>query len=241
MPKTALQINFETAQESIFSICAAANLKGKECNEVYHSLDAIRTWRDRFEGLYGNLIRCVQHSNPDDPPDLTLYFASADVEVEHTRLEPSMYGWVDALHRRECPNQSITVPSITFQPKNRQDLLGAMLSRRDGWSDASADFKAWWQYILGVIRKKTENRPKGLLIIQDTSLIFEDQLEPIAVAIHSLLSPRSDLIKNWTILIHSRSNPHQLLSYLIAANQELQIRRFDGLKSGETTYKVERS
>lgn len=225
MPKTELPITFETPQKSIPSICAAANLKGKEINEVYHSLDAIHTWRDRFEQQYGTLARCVHHSNPDDPPDLTLCFAAVDLEVEHTRLEPSMLGWVDALHRKECPNQAITVPSITFQPKDRKDLLNVMLSRGGAWSEASADFQKWCQYVLGVIHKKTESRSTGLLVIQDTSLIFEDQLGPIADAVHTLASQKPELIQNWTILIHSRSNPVQSLSFLITANEELLVRR----------------
>ncbi len=229
MPKTPLQINLETLTESVASICITAGLKGKELGEVHHSLDAVRAWRDRFECLHGNLEGCIHHSNPDDPPDLTLCFGAAYLEVEHTRLTPPVHGWVDALRRKECSNQTITVPSITFQPKNRQDLLSAMLARGGGWSDASADFKEWLRYTLGVIQKKIENRSTGILVSQDTSLIFEGQLTPIAEVVHGLLSPRSDLLQNWTILIHSRSNSLQFLSYLIAANEELQIRKYDGL------------
>lgn len=229
MPKTELPINFETPQESIFTICDAAGLKGKECNEVYHCLDAIRTWRGRFERLYGTLVRCVHNSNPDDPPDLTLNFTTADIEVEHTRLEPPILGWVEALHRRECSNQSITVPSITFWPDSRHHLMSVMLSPHGSWSDISADSQAWWHYILSVVCKKTENRPTGLLIIQNNNLVRPGEINPFAEAMHSLLTTNRDMIQDWTILIHTSRGTDQFISHLITANEELQTlnRRFD--------------
>ncbi len=79
MASTPLQIDFETPESSIFSNCDAAGLKWKEAEEVYHSLDAVRFWRDRFEKQFGKLFNCVHHSNPDDPPDLILNFATAPV------------------------------------------------------------------------------------------------------------------------------------------------------------------
>lgn len=225
MPKTELLINFETPQESIFAICDAARLKGKECNEVFHSIDALRTWRDRFEKLYGSLVRCVHHSNPDDPPDLTLHFASAEVGVEHTRLEPPLYGRVKALRRQEYGKQSIKIPSITFQPQSRQDLLNEMSPRNRNWSESRTDFEAWCEYLLEVIVKKVAKHQSGILVIQDSSLHSESVLQPIVTAIHPAMSPRSNLIKDWTTVIHSRSNPAQFVSYLIASGEELEIRR----------------
>ncbi len=225
MPKTELLINFETPLESIFAICDAAGLKGKECNEVFHSIDAVRSWRDGFEKLYGALVRCVHHSNPDDPPDLTLHFASAEVGVEHTRLEPPMYGRVKALRRQEYGNQSIKIPSITFQPQTRQDLLNEMSPRNRNWSESRTDFEAWCEYLLGVIVKKTAKHQSGILVIQDSSLHSESVLEPIVTAIHNTVSSRLHLIKDWKIVIHSRSNQAQFVSYLIVYGEELEIRR----------------
>ena len=224
MANTPLNISLDTPEDSIFPICDTVGLGGKEANEVYHSLDAVRVWRDRFEHLHGELLHCVHHSNPDDPPDLTLMFRDGSVEVEHTRLEPFPYGWMKALHREECPDECVTEPSITAQPKTRRDLLSTMLSLDGAWSDVQTDTDEWYRYCLALIRKKIEPRPAGILVIQDVSLGFESQLRPIAESIHRTLSPRPNLIRDWTILLHSRSNPIQFNSYLIVAHQVLQHR-----------------
>lgn len=224
MAQTRLQINFETPEDSIFSICRAKGVAGDGANEVYHSLDALRVWRARFENLLGELNACVHHSNPDDPPDLTFDFAGGPVEVEHTRLEPSHLGWTNALHNEVCPDQCITLPSISQQPSNRKELLEIMLLGRGDWSDAIADMSDWFKFLLGLIRKKIEHRPGGVLVIQDLSLYTDDQLRPLAEAVHALLSPRPKMIQNWTILLLSRRNPIQFCSYLITGGEALQRR-----------------
>src|SRR5258708_3606377 len=77
-----LNLNFDTPDDTIFGVCDAAGLKGDACNEVYHSLDALRVWRARFESLHGPFLKCEYHSNPDDPPDLTFRFSEASIPVE---------------------------------------------------------------------------------------------------------------------------------------------------------------
>jgi len=221
---TRLQINFETPEGSIFPICRDAGVTGDGANEVYHSLDAVRVWRDRFEKLFGEFRSCVHHSNPDDPPDLTFDFSGGPVEVEHTRLEPSHLGWTNALHSEVCPDQCITLPSISQQPRNRKELLEIMLVGGGDWSDVGADLSDWFRFLLGLIWKKIEHRSEGILVIQDHSLFFDDHLRPLAEAVHALLSPRPKLIQNCTILLHSRSNPIQFCSYLITGEEALQRR-----------------
>lgn len=224
MAKTPLTITLDTPEGSIFPICNAAGLKAKEANEVYHSIDAVRVWRDRFEALYGELLHCVHHSNPDDPPDLTCIFRAAAVGVEHTRLEPSHYGWMNALHQQECPDQCITVPSITSRPKGRAELLSTMLSPGGDWSDVETDTNEWQRHCLSLISKKIKDRPAGVLVIQDVSLNAGSQLRPIVEAIHAILSPQPDSIRGWTILLHSRGSSVQFNSYLIAPRENLQTR-----------------
>jgi len=233
MPHTDLQITFDTPESSIGQICQSAGLSGKEANEVYHSMDALRAWGDRFETLYGDLDSCVHHSNPDDPPDLTFHFSRGAVGVEHTRLEPSHLGWANALHHRDCPDQCITVPSITQQPRSRRELLDLMLTREGDWSDVVADLNEWFRFMIGQIRRKIEHRPDGVLVIQDVSVFHESQLHPLAEGVHALLSPRPNLIQNWTILLHSRANPVQFTSYLITGGEELQ-RRIQDVESGRS-------
>ena len=224
MAHTRLQINFETPENSIFPICRAQGVTDDGANEVYHSLDALRVWRDRFERLFGELNGCIHHSNPDDPPDLTFDFSGGPVEVEHTRLEPSHLGWTNALHSEVCRDQCITLPSISQQPRNRKELLEIMLLGGGNWSDVIADMSDWFRFLLELIRKKIEHHPEGVLVIQDLSLSFDDQLRPLAEAVHALLSPRPKMIQNWTILLHSRSNPIQFCSYLITGGEALQRR-----------------
>lgn len=224
MAHTQLQIRFDTPERSIGHVCQTAGLNGKEANEVYHSMDALRAWKDRFETLYGDLENCIHHSNPDDPPDLTFRFSRVSVGVEHTRLQPSHLGWANALHHSECPDQCVTVPSISQQPKSRRELLDIMLNREGEWTDVVADMNEWFRYLVGHILKKIEHRSDGVLVIQNLSVFHELQLRPLAKAVHSLLSPRPDLIQNWTILLHSRANSVQFNSYLIVGGEELQRR-----------------
>lgn len=229
MARTPLQINFDTAEDSIFPICRAAGVEGKEANEVYHSWDALRLWRDLFESRLGALSECIHHSNPDDPPDLTFAFDHGHLEVEHTRLEPSHFGWAHALHHRKCPDQCITLPSISQQPKNQGDLLSVMLTLGGDWSDVESEMNDWFRFLINLIRKKIEHRSGGVLVIQDVSLNFESQLRPLAEAVHTLLSPRRGLIQDWKILLHSRSNSIQYLSYLITAGEGLRSRSNNGI------------
>jgi len=221
MPIVPLGLNLDTPEDQIFGVCDDAGLKGKEANEVYHSLDAIRGWRQRFETLHGRLLGCDHHSNPDDPPDLTFRFRDKAVPVEHTRLQPSQYGWMDALHHKEYPKQCITVPPITCLPTGKSDLVASMFAMDAEWSDVQCDLNEWFRFCMALVRKKIEHKPGGILIIQDTSLVFDNQLRPIAEAAHAFLSPRPGRIKDWTIILHSRSNPIQFNSYLIAPAEEL--------------------
>ena len=224
MARTLLQINFETPKSSIFQICRAEGVTDDEANEVYHSLDALCVWRVRFENLFGELHACVHHSNPDDPPDLTFDFSGVSVEVEHTRLEPSHLGWANALHNEVCPDQCITLPSISQHPRDRKELSEIMLLGGGVWSDVIADMNNWIEFLQDLIRKKIEHRPTGVLVIQDLSLFSDDQLRPLAEAVHAHLYQRPNLIQNWTIILHSRSNSIQFCSYLITGSEALQRR-----------------
>jgi len=221
MPHTQLQIRFDTPDSSIGQICQTAGLSGKEANEVYHSMDALRAWKERFEALYGDLESCVHHSNPDDPPDLTFHFSRLSVGVEHTRLEPSHLGWTNALHHGECSDQCVAIPSITQRPRSRKELMDLMLIPGSDSTDLVTDMNEWLRYLIELIRKKIEHRPEGVLVIQDVSVLYESQLRPLAEAVHALLSPHPNLIQNWTILLHSRPNPVEFNSYLITGGEEL--------------------
>ena len=96
-----------------------------------------------------------------------------------------------------------------------------MLTREGDWTDVVTDLSEWFRFLIGQIRRKIEHRTDGVLVIQDVSVFNESQLQPLAVGVHALLSPRPNLIQNWTILLHSRANPVQFNSYLIAGGEEL--------------------
>jgi hypothetical protein len=224
MARISLPITLETHEGAIFQICDSAGVRGKEANEVYYSLDAVRVWRDRFEYLYGDFLGCVHCSNPDDPPDLVLNFSNEVVEVEHTRLEPAHHGWMKDLQSRDCPDQCIFVPSVSWAPQTRVELLAEMLLPQEVALDARSELNESVQFCLGVIRKKIEIREGGLLVIQVDPPMSGD-LKPMAELVHSSLSPQSDLIRGWTILLHGRRDFVE--SYLIAPHEELQCRTND--------------
>jgi hypothetical protein len=92
------------------------------------------------------------------------------------------------------------------------------------WSDIDGDLNAWFKECLAIIRKKTEHHRGGVLVIQDVSLLFESYVGAVAKGLHALLSPRPVLIKEWTVVLHSRLNCVQFASYLITARQPLQHR-----------------
>jgi hypothetical protein len=221
MARISLPITLETHEGSIFQICDSAGVRGKEANEVYHSLDAVRVWRDRFEHLHGDFLGCIHCSNPDDPPDLVLNFSNEVVEAEHTRLEPAHYGWMGDLQRKECPDQCIFVPSVSLVPQTRTELLADMLLPEKVALDTRSELHESLRFCLGVMRKKIEIRAGGLLVIQVNPLMF-GYLKPMAELVHSLLSPQPNLIRGWTILLHCRRGSVE--SYLIAPNEKLQCR-----------------
>ncbi len=222
--RTPLKISFDTLEHSIFQICSDRGVEGKQANEVYHSWDALRIWKDRFESRFGTLLECIHHSNPDDPPDVNFIFEHGQLNVEHTRLEPSHFGWARALHEENCPDQFIKLPSISHQPKNQEDMLSIMLERGGGWSEFQSEMNDWFRFLISLIHKKIQHRSSGILVVEDVSLTFEFQLRPLAEATHAHLSARPDEIRDWTILLHSRSNGRRYLSYLITAGEKIQSR-----------------
>lgn len=224
MAHTRLQIRFDTVKHSVFQICKEAGVKGKGANEVFHSWDALRCWKDRFEGRFGFLSECIHHSNPDDPPDLTFVFENGQIEVEHTRLEPSHIGWANALHRRVCPDKCITVPSISYRPKNQRDLLSTMLSPGSSWTNEDAEMSEWFLFLENLILKKFKDRAGGVLVIQNGLTFLEAEIRFLAEAIHARLSSIHGLIQDWTVLLHTQRNSIQFISCLITGAEDLQVR-----------------
>jgi hypothetical protein len=216
-----VNVNFDTPERDIFAVCDNARLKGKESNEVYQSLDALRVWRNRFESRQGKLLQCDHHSNPDDPPDLTLHFDGGVLPVEHTRLEPYPYGKMRAIHDKEFPDRCISVPAISNPPADRESLVHEMMSFEREWPSVEDELNEWRRICISVIQRKIGRRGEGTLVIQDTSLLFRDSVRQIAKAIHSAFSTRSALIKGWTIIFHSRWNRQTFYSALVAEREDL--------------------
>jgi hypothetical protein len=210
-----LNVSFETSQKAAFLICKEAGVTKKGTGEVLYSLEALQAWKDYFMELYGDLEGVTCHTNPDDPPDITLNFSNGGkLGVEHTRLEPHPYGWMNDLHNKLCPNCCITEPSILFRPENQADLLSEMLRPKDDWIDFRTENTEWVSYLNKLLVRKVKFDSEGILVIQDNTLFFGDRLTLIANAIHEFLSNHPEI--RWRVILHSRSNPSEFISHLIS-------------------------
>jgi hypothetical protein len=75
MAITRIGIDFSFDAHQVIDKGIAAGLGNKEAMEVFFGWQALRPWGPIFEAKRGKLRAMVNHSNPDDPPDLMFQFA----------------------------------------------------------------------------------------------------------------------------------------------------------------------
>ena len=90
---TTFNLSLTATVQEVCNAATRAELNTKSWNELVWSFEALKRWGDELENRFGTLTRIDHHSPPDDPPDITLHFARADIPWEHTLLEPYPLRW----------------------------------------------------------------------------------------------------------------------------------------------------
>jgi hypothetical protein len=226
MAITHLHLTLEHDDNAIMAELRISGINGKGQNEIFHTLDALRIWKDWLESRFGSLINIDHHSNPDDPPDVQLHFEKRDVSLEHTELKPHPYGMVDAIHHHECPDQCITVPSLSNKPKTRSEITNAMFAfNEDAWADWATENEEWLGELKSLVDRKVRKHEPGILLVQDTALLMPSDVKHLAVNFQREMQTQATSgLDRCTILLHSRLNSVQYASFLFKKGETLQER-----------------
>jgi hypothetical protein len=226
MAITHLHLTLEHDDNAIIAELRSAEIDGKGQNEVFHTLDALKVWKDWFNSNYGPLTSIDHHSNPDDPPDMELHFVKGHVPLEHTELKPHPFGMVDAIHHRECPDQCVTVPSLSKKPKTRKEITDSMFSlEADAWADSVDERNEWLSEFKALVRRKMRKQKTGILLVQDTALRMPSDVRELAISFQQEVQlPAMSDLGQLIILLHSRLNIVQHVSFLFQRGTDLQER-----------------
>ena len=225
MAITPLAVTLSQEESAVIALLRSSEIDGKGCNEVFHALDALRVWKDWFEDKYGQLTRIDQRSNPDDPPDMDLVLEKTIVPLEHTELKPHPFGMVDDIHHKEYPDQCITLPALSKNPKTRPEITNAMFSYDAPWASSHEEDQAWLSALKVLIARKLRKQGAGILLVQDTALRMSEDVRNLALGLQAEMG-RTDapFLGDCTVLLHSRLNSVQFMSFLFQRGQDLQQR-----------------
>ena len=225
MPVTPVNINLAEDEEEVVSKLRSTLGDSKAANEVYHAFDALGVWREWFESQHGPLNRILHHTNPDDPPDMELCFERIVVPLEHTQLKPHPYGMFDVIHRREHPDMCVSVPPLSKKYRSRTDIENEMFNDTGEWVAVADEQRAWLREFMQVVERKTRFCTPGVLLVYDTSLLTPGEVRQLARGFNLLLGRRiMPHLSDWIILLHSRLNSVQYISYLLRHGFSLEER-----------------
>ena len=229
MAVTEINLDLDSSEEAIIEYLRSSPLAGKCQNEVYHTLDALKVWKDWFQARYGRLIQIKHHSNPDDPPDLEIVFEMAILGWEHTQLKPHPYGMVDDIKNKYFQDQCITIPSLSARPNSRSEIIDSMfVGNDDAWAPVIEEQKAWLNELISLVGRKISKSDCGILLVHDTSLLIAGDVENLASGLDQIIQQPSDLcIKNWIVILHSRMNHLQYSSFIIQPGKPMLKKQVD--------------
>jgi hypothetical protein len=169
--EASLEANFEELVERF-----GDKLDGKAFYELSSVVQGLRPWKDLFYETIGRVSNVNLHSNPDDPPDVTLNIAEKNlkISVEHTDFNNPMRGYVTGLHMSEFPSSAIFLPPVSQRhPVSREETLRSMFNPGQNWTTPMQTTQATaFQLEECVLKKLGKSSPDFLIVTDKLALDF---------------------------------------------------------------------
>lgn len=169
--EASLEANFEELVARF-----GEKLNGKVFYELSSVVQGLRPWKELFYETIGRVNNVNLHSNPDDPPDVTLNIAEKDlkISVEHTDFNNPMRGYVSGLHMSEFPSSAIFLPPVSERhPVSREETLRSMFNPGQNWTTPMQTTQATaFQLEECVLKKLGKFSPDFLIVTDKLALDF---------------------------------------------------------------------
>lgn len=193
-------------------LATEADLDTKSWNELVWSFEAIKRWGAELENRFGTLTRIDHHSPPDDPPDITLHFAQADIPCEHTLLEPYPLRWAQDIRG----NRGGFVPPVSRKKWTRTELQDVVSGVNPIWSDIAESRETALSVLVAAVAKKLKSlSASGILVVDDRVTHYPAEREELVRQIH--MRERHQL-RERLIIFFQRNNDLQFWSALLSGD-----------------------
>jgi hypothetical protein len=207
---TTFNLSLTATVQEVCSAATRAELDTKSWNELVWSFEALKRWGDELENRFGTLIRIDHHSPPDDPPDITLHFARADIPWEHTLLEPYPLRWAQDIRG----NRGGFVPPVGRKKWTRNELQDVVSGVNQLWGDMAESHETALSVLVAAVAKKLKSLPaSGILVVDDRVTHYPSEREELVRQIHTR---ERDQLGDRLIIFFQRNNDLQFWSGLLS-------------------------
>lgn len=164
------------------------------------------------------VIQAITHLNgSDDPPDVIAHFASREVYIEITTIDPAHIRQSDVLHAKTRPYQGRNEIPITVSPRNKAEALKMMYSPESSpWEDIVDRNQIWFNSITERVKRKLgtkgfKDMPPGIILLPGK---IDGLLGEVCAVEHAFSSIRANIpeARDWTVAVCRQRNSHDYFS-----------------------------
>jgi hypothetical protein len=145
-------------------------LNKKNFYELASVIQGLRPWKDLINTSLGPVTAADLHSNPDDPPDVTLVSAPAgkSASVEHTDFSNPMHAYASHLHLTKMPGIVAFLPPLyNLKPTSREDTLQRLLNPPQRWDSPMDTISSLAFQLEECVAAKLKSFQPDILVVTD--------------------------------------------------------------------------
>jgi hypothetical protein len=220
--------NLATPQnEFCRQICAV--LEGKCAQELLEAFRFLVIWRNHFESTLGELHAISHLSNPDDPPDVIAHFATTDIPIEITSIEPPHVHQSDDLHGKVGNGGGRSEIPVSMKPANMQQALDWMYLPGGGpWENVDDRNKTREESIFSRLSSKlgksfTSSVSPGVILLTGSIDGSFGEEHAVREAFSCIRRQHSEA-KDWSLAICHQWNDIHYFSALDSSQAGFEIR-----------------